>query len=591
MAWTPISGTMTQYSTSANILAANYYIKFYQSGTTTAFNMATDSTGGTTLDKCQLDSSGYPTTDGTTRFIPYVDQTYKIVLYQNATDADNNTTGNAEWVIDAVMQPAVSGDIPTNPATLASNVTYTPGGSGAVNTDVQTKLRQGLHADDFGIDSTGATDQSALFSSIISVANTLKLPIYFSGTIRIDSSITLKSNTQIIGADAWGNDANGSNIATFDWRGTGDLFSTGGSPKNNIYFNNFAVDVTNNANIGHDCMSFSDGLRWAKLENISLQGITSNTRHGIYLTCSVSSYHVDLENITSWGTGFATGAWIRVEGGGSVGQRYNDVSIMGGDVYNFTEGVRVMNSYRTTIHDTYFAQNSSPGTVYGIRYDGNLNREHGIFGVKFEPDVDIHVQIDCDDVTDCANIVDIYSKNVFRSLIQDSVVGDSFRYTLFGKTCENVTAFVAIGGVQFTDNNNGSGATPNATADDIHVNNNTHAGITVSTPASNLQSWYAFGSPTNGQYGGVRGRADTEAVFIRGARTDLIELDGSKNVTLGETVALVTTATDGFVYIPTCSGNPSGTPTSKTGKVPMVYNTSNNTLHIYNGSWRSVALT
>jgi hypothetical protein len=67
--------------------------------------MATDSTGGTTLDKCQLDSSVYPTTDGSTQFIPHVNQKYKIVLYKNSTDADANTTGNADWVINAVEQP------------------------------------------------------------------------------------------------------------------------------------------------------------------------------------------------------------------------------------------------------------------------------------------------------------------------------------------------------------------------------------------------------------------------------------------------------------------------------------------------------
>jgi hypothetical protein len=122
MAWTPISGTMTQYSTSANLLASGYFLKMYQSGTTTAFNMATDSTGGTTLDKCQLDSSGYPTTDGTTRFIPHVDQTYKIVLYQNATDADNNTTGSADWVIDAIAQPADNTDIQATLTQIQSDI-------------------------------------------------------------------------------------------------------------------------------------------------------------------------------------------------------------------------------------------------------------------------------------------------------------------------------------------------------------------------------------------------------------------------------------------------------------------------------------
>lgn len=167
MAWTPISGTMTQYHTSANLLAANYYLKFYQDGTTTPFNMATDSGGGTTLDKCQLDASGYPTTDGTTRFIPHVDQTYKIALYQNATDADNNTTGSADWVIDGVTQPAVTGDIPTNPATLASSVTYTPSGTGAVNTDVQTKLREFVNIKDFGAVGDGATDDNTAFVNFI----------------------------------------------------------------------------------------------------------------------------------------------------------------------------------------------------------------------------------------------------------------------------------------------------------------------------------------------------------------------------------------------------------------------------------------
>jgi hypothetical protein len=104
MSWSPISGTIPQYQKSDGTLASDYYIKFYQSGTTTSFSMATSSTGGTTLDKCQLDSSGYPTTDGTTRFIPHVDQKYKIILYKNSTDADANTTANADWEINGLEQ-------------------------------------------------------------------------------------------------------------------------------------------------------------------------------------------------------------------------------------------------------------------------------------------------------------------------------------------------------------------------------------------------------------------------------------------------------------------------------------------------------
>jgi len=109
MAFSPISGATIQYSTSTNILASGYYLKFYVAGTTTSFNMAINSAGGGLLDKSLLDSSGIPTTDGTTRFIPYVNQKYKIVLYKNAIDADADTTGNAEWVIDNIEQFQSSG--------------------------------------------------------------------------------------------------------------------------------------------------------------------------------------------------------------------------------------------------------------------------------------------------------------------------------------------------------------------------------------------------------------------------------------------------------------------------------------------------
>jgi hypothetical protein len=102
MAWIPISGTLSQYQKSDGDLASNYYIKFYASGTSTAIQMATDSSGSTLLDKCQLDSSGYPTTDGSSRFIPRIDQKYKIVLFKNAADANSNNTANADWIVDDV---------------------------------------------------------------------------------------------------------------------------------------------------------------------------------------------------------------------------------------------------------------------------------------------------------------------------------------------------------------------------------------------------------------------------------------------------------------------------------------------------------
>jgi len=50
--------------------------------------------------------------------------------------------------------------------------------------------------------------------------------------------------------------------------------------------------------------------------------------------------------------------------------------------------------------------------------------------------------------------------------------------------------------------------------------------------------------------------------------------------------ALATTATSGFLYIPTCAGPPTGTPAAQTGTAPMVYDSTNNNLYVYNGTWK-----
>lgn len=63
-------------------------------------------------------------------------------------------------------------------------------------------------------------------------------------------------------------------------------------------------------------------------------------------------------------------------------------------------------------------------------------------------------------------------------------------------------------------------------------------------------------------------------------------LSSGGSLVLGSTsAALATTATDGFLYIPTCAGLPTGVPTTWTGTVPMIFNTTSNRLMIYDGGW------
>ena len=61
-------------------------------------------------------------------------------------------------------------------------------------------------------------------------------------------------------------------------------------------------------------------------------------------------------------------------------------------------------------------------------------------------------------------------------------------------------------------------------------------------------------------------------------------MDG--NLVVGS-AAIATNATTGFLYVPSCAGTPTGTPTTKSGTVPIVVDTTNHKLYFYSGgSWR-----
>ena len=119
MAYTPVSGIATQYSTDSNELASGYWLKFYVSNTSTPLSMATDYTGNVLLVKCKLNTAGFPITDvgdNTSVFIPYVNQSYRLVIFRTEADADANNTAAAlvnvshvaAIVFDSLLDAAVS---------------------------------------------------------------------------------------------------------------------------------------------------------------------------------------------------------------------------------------------------------------------------------------------------------------------------------------------------------------------------------------------------------------------------------------------------------------------------------------------------
>ena len=68
--------------------------------------------------------------------------------------------------------------------------------------------------------------------------------------------------------------------------------------------------------------------------------------------------------------------------------------------------------------------------------------------------------------------------------------------------------------------------------------------------------------------------------------TERARITSAGGIVVG-TAALATSATDGFLYVPTCAGTPTGTPTTQTGTAPIVVDTTNNKLYFYSGGqWR-----
>lgn len=63
---------------------------------------------------------------------------------------------------------------------------------------------------------------------------------------------------------------------------------------------------------------------------------------------------------------------------------------------------------------------------------------------------------------------------------------------------------------------------------------------------------------------------------------EAFSIDTNANLICGR-AAIATNATNGFLYVPTCAGTPTGVPTTVTGRVPIVADSTNNKLYIHSG--------
>jgi polygalacturonase len=80
----------------------------------------------------------------------------------------------------------------TAPATDASAVTYTPAGTGAVDTTVQAKLRESVSVKDFGATGDGTTDDTAAIQAAIDSLSATGGQVFLpKGTYRLSASLTI----------------------------------------------------------------------------------------------------------------------------------------------------------------------------------------------------------------------------------------------------------------------------------------------------------------------------------------------------------------------------------------------------------------
>jgi hypothetical protein len=121
---------------------------------------------------------------------------FTIVRAQEGTSASSFAAGSrvelrvtAQAIIDAINDRLTTKDD-------ASEISYTPGGSGAVATTVQTKLRESISAEDFGAVGDGSANDTAALQAAIN-ALTAGDTLVLSGNYKVNASLTITNKSRI----------------------------------------------------------------------------------------------------------------------------------------------------------------------------------------------------------------------------------------------------------------------------------------------------------------------------------------------------------------------------------------------------------
>ena len=197
----------------------------------------------------------------------YIDGVYQAKA--NYSVSGSTLTFTTAPPLNSAIEVVIGDAIPAGAATTASAVSYTQGGTGAVTTNVQAKLRETVSVKDFGAVGDGVTDDNAAFVAAI----TNNAPIYIPVGTYIVTGLTLIDNTIMFGEG---------DLSTVKLKNSTDANLLSASTKSNIRLRNFKLDG-NWASV--PSTETKHTIRFDDVEDVQITGmtITGSSTDGISL--------------------------------------------------------------------------------------------------------------------------------------------------------------------------------------------------------------------------------------------------------------------------------------------------------------------
>ena len=293
-----LAGAGAQFFTDSGVILSGGLVYTYAAGTTTPQTTYTTSAGNVAhTNPIVLNSAGRVASGGEIWLTDAV--SYKFVL-QTSTAVTiatyDNVTGNSSGIYAAFA--ASSG---------SSLVGYTQGGTGAVATTVQAKLRETVSVKDFGAVGDGTTDDTAAIQAAITYALSTGKSLVGVGadTYNITASLTVVGNDFYFDGNGCRFKNSISNVS-----GAAPLFAISNSSTSNLNFSNFRVIGTaNNGHVFSNIGVVATGPQFIIVDNVWVTAHSGNglDRLGVSMVgqffYSYGGASIRLHNCTSYLSG------------------------------------------------------------------------------------------------------------------------------------------------------------------------------------------------------------------------------------------------------------------------------------------------